>query len=99
MSAKPNGSKCKRRKPTAPSGRGGAEKGDRGKGLSQFSLITLWHVTGNHRVPTCVSSHLQQPSTCLSHSDTGSAATVASAGCWHVFIITGIENRARAKCH
>lgn len=43
----------------------------------RFSWITFWHVTGHHRSPARV-PHLQQPSACLSHSDTGSAATVAA---------------------
>lgn len=62
----------------APGARGKVDSSEDRKEIEgKVYWITFWHVTGNHRSPACV-PHLQQPSACLSHSDTGSAATVAA---------------------
>lgn len=55
MSAKPNGSKHERSRRLL---REGGEEGHQGKAMIQVFLITLWHMTENHRVPGCIcSSH------------------------------------------
>lgn len=92
---KPNGYKHSRGKLTAPLWRGRRSR-------ERPERVFLDHIMARDResqVPRLRVPHLEQPSTCLSHSDTGSAATVASARCWHVFIFGGVGNGARAKCH
>jgi len=98
VSAKPNGSKNERGKPTAPERRGGGVEGDRGKGLSQFSLITLWHVTGNHRAPAaCPPLYSSRPHVC--HTLTLDLQQLFLQPAAGVYLSSVALETARAKCH